>query len=384
MGTKRTGVTKGSSSSILVTFTYNGVKCRERIKGNPTSANLKTVKDWRNEKLLPAIKNKTFDYGSWFPNSKNKYKFQLGAGTKFGPFLERWNVEHINKTDLKDSTKVTNTRIVNNIIKSLGNKYLPEITETLVRDYLEAKKVSTKTIKNYLSILRPALTDARYQGLIQTNPLLDIKPIIGKKSKAKTEIDPFSYSERNAILKNASPQLHNIIKFAFWTGLRPSELIEVRWDDIRDNKIWISRIRTDLSKKPERPKSDAGYRTLKILPEVKKALESQKKYTGDVGEHIFFNPNTNKKWGCPQTYNKNWTKALAKAKVRYRYCYQARHTFATMMLGAGENLMWVSHQMGHESTKQTLDSYARWIPDDDINAGMTASENYKYNPKLVV
>ena len=133
MGTKRTGVTKGSSSSILVTFTYNGVKCRERIKGNPTSANLKTVKDWRNEKLLPAIKNKTFDYGSWFPNSKNKYKFQLGAGTKFGPFLERWNVEHINKTDLKDSTKVTNTRIVNNIIKSLGNKYLPEITETLVR-----------------------------------------------------------------------------------------------------------------------------------------------------------------------------------------------------------------------------------------------------------
>ena len=54
-----------------------------------------------------------------------------------------------------------------------------------------------------------------------------------------------------------------------------------------------------------------------------------------------------------------------------------------MMLGAGENLMWVSVQMGHESTKQTLDAYARWIPEDDINAGMKASEAFGYNPKLV-
>jgi len=382
MGNKRSGVKPASATSIQVSFTYKGQQCREFISGSPTKANLAATLKWRNEELIPAIKNKSFDYGSWFPDSKKRFQFQLGAGTKFGPYLERWNEEHITNSDLKDSTKVTNTRIVNNIIKSLGDKYIPEITESLVRDYLQSKKVSSKTIKNYLSIFRPALTDARYQGLIQANPLLDIKPIIGKKSKAKTEIDPFSYSERNAILKNASPQLHNIIKFAFWTGLRPSELIEVRWDDIRDNKIWISRIRTDLSKKPERPKSDAGYRTLKILPEVKKALESQKKYTGNLGEHIFFNPNTNKMWGCPQTYNKNWTKALAKAKVRYRYCYQARHTFATMMLGAGENLLWVSTQMGHESTKQTLDAYARWIPDDDINAGMKATEAYEFRPEI--
>ena len=40
--------------------------------------------------------------------------------------------------------------------------------------------------------------------------------------------------------------------------------------------------------------------------------------------------------------------------------------------------------MGHESTKQTFDAYAKWIPEDDIDAGMTASENYKYNPKLVI
>lgn len=383
MGNKRTGVRKGSDSSILVTFTYKHTPCREFVAGSPTKSNLVKTLKWRNEQLLPAIRSGTFDYGSWFPNSPKRFKFQLGAGTRFGPFLERWNEEHIDNSDLADSTVATNTRIVKRINKKLGNLYLPEITEKVVRDFLKSKKPTTKTINNYLAILRPALTEARYQNLIHTNPLLEIKPIKGKKSKAKESIDPFTYSERNAILKACTPQLHNMIKFAFWTGVRPSELIEIRWDDIKNEKIWITRKRTDLSKKPERPKSDAGYRTIKILPEVKNALDAQKEFTGKEGRHIFYNPNTNKKWGCPQTYNKNWTRALEKAQVRYRYCYQTRHTFATMMLDVGENLMWVSVQMGHESTKQTLDAYARWIPEDDINAGMKASEAFGYNPKLV-
>jgi integrase len=53
-----------------------------------------------------------------------------------------------------------------------------------------------------------------------------------------------------------------------------------------------------------------------------------------------------------------------------------------MMLGAGENLLWVSTQMGHESSKQTLDAYARWIPDNDINARMKATEAYEFRPEI--
>ena len=48
-----------------------------------------------------------------------------------------------------------------------------------------------------------------------------------------------------------------------------------------------------------------------------------------------------------------------------------------MMLTAGENLMWVSTQMGHDSTKETLDTYARWIDSNDSEVGMKATEAYK-------
>ena len=51
------------------------------------------------------------------------------------------------------------------------------------------------------------------------------------------------------------------------------------------------------------------------------------------------------------------------------------------MLTAGENLMWVSTQMGHDSTKETLDTYGRWQQDNDLEVGMKAAEAYEKNRK---
>lgn len=382
MGIKRSGVRAASATSIRVSFSYKDKPCREIVDGSPTKSNLEATLKWRNEQLIPAIKSGTFDYASWFPKSKHRFQFQLGSGTKFGAYLKRWNQDHIKNSDLKDSTVATNTRIVNRINKTLGKKFLPEIDERTIREFIQSKGGSKSTINNYLSIFRPALLEARYQGLILENPLFDMKPIKGKKSTAKNEVEPFSFNEMSKILNSCGKgQVQNIFRFAFWTGLRPSELIELRWDDIRDGKVWISRIRTDHSTEPEVPKTLAGYRTLKILPEVKKALNSQKKYTGEIDEHIFFNPNTNKAWGCPSTLGDHWIRNIKKSGVRYRYCYQTRHTFATMMLTAGENLMWVSTQMGHDSTKETLDTYARWHEDNDSEVGMKATEAFKLQQK---
>ncbi|GAM51692.1 hypothetical protein [Mycoavidus cysteinexigens] len=38
---------------------------------------------------------------------------------------------------------------------------------------------------------------------------------------------------------------------------------------------------------------------------------------------------------------------MRRSGVRYRHLYQTRHTYASMMLSAGEHPMWVTKQMGH-------------------------------------
>lgn len=67
-----------------------------------------------------------------------------------------------------------------------------------------------------------------------------------------------------------------------------------------------------------------------------------------------------------------WAPALRKAGVRYRNPYQTRHTYASMMLMAGEHVMWVAKQMGHTNWSLTAERYSRWITSDMPDAGQKA------------
>lgn len=64
-----------------------------------------------------------------------------------------------------------------------------------------------------------------------------------------------------------------------------------------------------------------------------------------------------------------WVPAMKKAGVRYRRPHQTRHTYASMMLSAGEHPMWVAKQMGHTDWTMIARVYGRWMPAADENVG---------------
>ena len=390
MGNKRTGVSKGSQSSIVLTFTYQNHKCRERIptRGKPTSADIDAGKR-KLRQIHDAILDNTFNYVDTFPHSKRRHLFSLGSSTKFKPFFNHWHKEHLNDSGLQDATESTNSGMVKRLNEKLGKYYLSEITPELIEKFFRSRKnpktgkpITKKTIKNYLAVLRPAFQHAVRQKLITENPINTIE-IKGSASKDKEAIEPFSHEEMNTLLNFSTGQIHNIVKFHYWTGLRPSELIEIKYSDIKNGKVFIARKRTADSKGPEPLKTPSSYRSIKLLPDALAAVEDQKQYTyTNLKEHIFHNPNTNKMWRSPKPYGEAWIRLVKKTDVPYRYAYQIRHTFATMMLGAGEELMWVSYAMGHKSTKETLDTYASWNEDNSPEAGMKAANKFKFNPKI--
>ena len=53
-----------------------------------------------------------------------------------------------------------------------------------------------------------------------------------------------------------------------------------------------------------------------------------------------------------------------------------RHTYASMMLMAGESPQWVATQMGHTDWTFTARTYTRFIPDDAPDAGKKAVERW--------
>jgi len=55
-------------------------------------------------------------------------------------------------------------------------------------------------------------------------------------------------------------------------------------------------------------------------------------------------------------------KVLTKLGIERRSLHNTRHTFASMMLNNGIEPLWVSHTLGHESLKITLDIYTHYMP----------------------
>jgi len=69
---------------------------------------------------------------------------------------------------------------------------------------------------------------------------------------------------------------------------------------------------------------------------------------------------------------------LHRASLRHRPLYQCRHTYATLLLSAGEDMRFVASQMGHTNLAMIIRHYARWTRrtpagDNAINKVLEAS-----------
>ncbi|BHH85767.1 hypothetical protein LA52FAK_40560 [Desulforhopalus sp. 52FAK] len=66
---------------------------------------------------------------------------------------------------------------------------------------------------------------------------------------------------------------------------------------------------------------------------------------------------------------------MKKAGLTPRSLYQTRHTFATLILDAGELPGWVQSMMGHESMKMILERYYSYIRNYQRDDGAAFMEN---------
>lgn len=375
MGRDGRGVKAASASSIEITFTYKGIRCRERIPLQPTPANLKRAEHHRSA-ILHAIATDSFDYAATFPKSTNAAQFasQLGDVESIEAYLEGWlrrQKQHMKASAWDGYRKIVDGKL----IPWFGKLKVSELKKKHVRDQLQDSSASNKTLANIQSVMRKALDDAIEDELIDVNPLANWCFSKIEAPKEEDEIDPFSKDEQAIILEQLTGQGRNLIQFALWTGLRTSELVALDWGDIDFVRgvVKVTRAITQQSKEAEGTKTAAGRREIKLLQPASEALKQQKQYTWLKGAEVFQNPQTDDRWTGDQSIRKTlWTWALKRGGVRYRKPYQTRHTYASMMLSSGEHPMWVAKQMGHKDWTMIARVYGRWMPDADAGAGSRA------------
>lgn len=385
MGRKWRGVSPASETSIQISFQYRGQRCREKIKLKPTPANLTRAERHRAAILL-AIEDGTFDYATTFPDSPNAAKFAAlpGQVMRTELYLEEWLDSQ--KKHLKASTHHGYRKIVHNLlIPHFGKTRLSDIKRRDVRLWLDTMTAGNKRLANIQSVLRKALSDAVDDDLIDINPLAQWCYQKSEAPQSRDLVDPFSPEEQQLILSKCTPQMANQIQVSLWTGLRTSELIALDWNDIDFVRgvIVVDKALTSAAKgRVETTKTISGRREVKILGPALQALKAQKLHTYLANGAVFTNPKKGVRWAGDHEVRKHWVTLLKLAGVRYRRPYQTRHTFASMMLSAGEHPMWVAQQMGHADWTMIARTYGRWMPSADTEAGSKAEALFSISENL--
>ncbi|MPM56044.1 putative defective protein IntQ [bioreactor metagenome] len=187
----------------------------------------------------------------------------------------------------------------------------------------------------------------------------------------KPQPDPLSFTEMKQILSHMhehfDPRMAAYFEVAFFTGMRPEELIALRWGDVDWNNLTI-RVERARTAGELKPLKTYNARDADLVSRALAALASMKPWTmmGGVNAEIFQNVETNKPLHDERSQRDHfWTPTLRKLGIRHRRAYQTRHTYATNALAAGANPAYIARQMGHKNAKMFFTVYAKWIDGAD-------------------
>lgn len=358
---------------LQVAFSFGGIECRELMPPGPITQTSANQAGGLRAEIMRKISLGTFAYHEYFPDSKR---------------AQRWTA-HSHSTTVRDlldkqSNIYEAQRLAGNLAASTVDGYikairsrrmtywdgvtLAEATPAKLREFVGQMNVTPKMARNLLTPLRSVFEDALNNELIADDPFgrVALTKLLAQVTRPSGyEVDPFDQVEREALLQHARPDERPMVAFWLSTGLRPGELIALRWQKINIEQR-TAHIDTNMVAKAEKlPKTASGIRFVDLDDRALAALDEQGRVVGGTAGHVWINPRTGAPWETDAQIRKTmWAPLVERAGVRYRNPYQVRHTYASAMLTAGANPWYVAQQLGHADVQMVFSVYGRFIRAD--------------------
>jgi len=315
----------------------------------------------------------------------------IGAATNFEHFVENTYKPVVMPTFATTTRGRTDGVIKNYLIPTFGKASLGDITKMEIQRYLSGLAHSTKlghqSRDKIRDVLSSILASAVEYDLLSRNPVDGVRlPACKTGRRQKPHVTP----EQFAALISAVPEPYATMMYvAVWTGLRVSELVGLRWNDVQADALTIDEryCRGDWGA----PKSDASNATIGVAPGVIARIQRLKTLTvkvragratrkykvvkADGPDDLVFQ---SVREGRPMRDNnilvrfiKPAARKLGIGFVNWR-CLRTSH--ATWMVEAGANPKDVQGQMRHSRISTTMDIYAQFVPDSQRRAIAKMSE----------
>lgn len=298
-------------------------------------------------------------------NRKADAWLEDGIGVKVG------RVEDVYKLwldGLKQTTSAGNWEPIESrwriwVLPIIGKKRVNALTDadlqTIINKAHAAGK-SRKTLQLLAGDLRAFCKFCRKAKLSTYLPE-DVQIPAGARLKGKKVLQPddlvklFSIDTTLYRGKRVHDDFINAYRFEVLTGLRPGELLGLRWADIKGSTVNLSRA-INVKGIETRGKNENAVRSFVLSDVAKAVLEAQRVITGHCESVL-----------CLETerrYYKRWKVYCAANDLQPVSLYELRHTFVSVVktLPAGE----VKELVGHSEDMDTFGVYSHALTGEDI------------------
>ena len=294
----------------------------------------------------------------------------------FGDFSDRWLDEVVAKRNRPGTEKHRRLLVKNHIKPHLGDKHLLEISRKDIEDMHQAVSENFPVAANRaVSVCSAILSTAVRWGLLDQNPAL-LAHRNGEEGRERYLSPDEIKALGHQLDKSPAQDSADIIRLLLLTGARVGEVFSMQWNQLDlDNGVWTKPAATTKQKKNHRvPLSDAAVTVLRnreARSQMEKPRNRDSKNHAPIKGNPWVFPGEGKD-GHITTIRTFWSAICKRAGIKETRVHDLRHTFASLLVSAGESLPVVGALLGHTQAK-TTSRYAH-LMDDALRKAMTHVE----------
>ena len=315
-----------------MSFTYNG----QQIQRSTETKDGKLA-----QRIFDKIKGQIAER-KWF-------KSLPGEGITFKELMDKYLTDY-SATNKAPRSFIRDKSLKDHLCKTFGNCYLVDITAPMIAEYKikrRAEGAAPRTINYELTLMGHAFNLAiKEWEWINENPAQKVR-----KEKVRNTLERWlKPDEEKRLLKTAPEWLRDIVVFDIHTGLRMSELLELKWS------------RVDMERK-----------TIMITEQKNRGVDTlplnMTAFTVLCKRHALKNPDCDLVFPSQagsRILNRNlfraFKDALARAEIEDFRFHDLRHTFATRLVQSGVGIYEVQ-RLGRWKTGAMVMRYAHHNPE---------------------
>jgi integrase len=236
----------------------------------------------------------------------------------------------------------------------------------LANEEIQGKRLSDSSIANASVPLRAMFQTAVREGLLRYNPTTNLalphRPKITEEEDE--EVRPLSRQQLAEFLQMVNPRHRLLFELLGSCGLRISEAIALRWRDLQldGSGPRLQVRRAIVRKRVEPPKTRHGRRQVPLSPDLVHQLRERRAESERHGADDLVFPSLTGTALDPDNLRARVLKPVAEEiGVPWAGFHTFRHTYASLMLAGGANILQLSRALGHHSPAFTLTVYTHLL-----------------------